>query len=211
MGDIMAHTCSECTYLNLNNEYSPGDGRYRCDRFHEWKYANATECSWFCNAYSRSYYDTKRAYEYSEKKKQENDSFKSPCFITTIVCQVLGFKDTTKVLNSLRTFRNNVLKKDEKYKDILATYDIIGPIIADRIRQDELRDTLAVALFNTSIKSVYEFIENNDYLKAIKIYQEMVYGLVEYYDIKKEVSNEQLNTIDITKSGHGKFQKLSLN
>jgi len=27
----MAHTCSECTYLDLNKEYSCNDGRFWCD------------------------------------------------------------------------------------------------------------------------------------------------------------------------------------
>lgn len=201
----MAHTCSECTYLDLDKEYDPGDGRFWCETKYEWHYANEAECWRFCTAYSRSDSVAKSYKEYSESKQSSGSS----CFITTIVCEVLGLKDDNSVLNSLRKFRNNVMQEKEVYKNILAQYDIVGPIIANKIREDKERDTLAVALFNSSIVAVAEFINKKEYLNAVKLYGEMTTGLIEYYNINREVSLEELSAMDIKKSGHGVFRKVS--
>lgn len=201
----MAHTCSECTYLDFNKEYDPGDGRFWCETKYEWHYADEAECWRYCTAYSRSSSKAESYKNYSASKQNSGG-----CFITTIVCEVLGKKDDDKVLNSLRKFRDNVMQKDEKYKYILAQYDIIGPLIANKIRQDKLKDTLAVALYNSSILTVLEFIEKEEYLSAVKLYSEMTNGLIEYYNINKEVTLSELKVMDLQKSGHGKYQKLNL-
>ena len=96
---------------------------------------------------------------------------------------------------------------NEKYKGILAQCDIVGPIIANKIREDKERDTLAVALYNSSIKTVSEFIENKEYLRAVKLYAEMTNGLIEYYNINRKATIEEINTMNIETSGHGRFQK----
>ena len=201
----MAHTCSECTYLDFNKEYEPGDGRFWCETKYEWHFANEAECWRYCPAYSRSNLVADSYRKYSQEKSE----YQSSCFITTIVCETLGFKDTTKVLNSLRKFRNDIMQKDKKYLPILAEYDIIGPIIASKIRNDKEKEILAVALFNSTLIKVSNFIENNEYLSAIILYKEMTEGLIEYYNINRKVSLEELNSIDINKSGHGKVYKLA--
>lgn len=198
----MAHTCSECTYMDLDKEYSCGDGRFWCEKKLEWHYADEAECWRYCTAYSRSESTAKSFREYSHSKQSSGG-----CFITTIVCEILGLSDDTKVLQSLRKFRDNKMQKEAKYRGLLAQYDVVGPVICEKIRNDEMRDTLAVALFNSSIKKVSDFIENKEYLNAVKLYCEMTNGLIEYYNIDKKVSLEQLNTIDQSKAGHGRFQK----
>jgi len=198
----MAHTCSECTYMDLDKEYSNCDGRFWCEKKYEWHYADEAECWRFCKAYSRSESTAKSFREHSRSKQSSGG-----CFITTIVCEVLGLSDDASVLQSLRKFRDNKMQKESRYRGLLAQYDIVGPVICEKIRNDEMRDALAVALFNSSIKKVSDFIENNEYLNAVKLYCEMTNGLIEYYNIDKTVSLEQLNSIDQSKAGHGRFQK----
>ena len=41
--------------------------------------------------------------------------------------------DDNYYLNSLREFRNNYMQQNKKYLPLLAEYDIIGPIISNRI------------------------------------------------------------------------------
>ena len=198
----MAHTCSECTYLDLDKEYDTGDGRFWCETKYEWHYADEAECWRYCTAYSRS---SKTAESYKNYSRDKQSS--GGCFITTIVCEILGLKDDDKVLKSLRSFRDNKMQKEARYRNLLAQYDIVGPIISNKIREDKLRDTLAVALFQTSIKKVSEFIENKEYLNAVKLYSEMTEGLIEYYNINRKVTIKELNEMDVKKSGHGNFQK----
>lgn len=48
------------------------------------------------------------------------------CFITTVLCNVLGLSDNHETLNTLRNFRDNILQKDGCYKEILQVYDSIS-------------------------------------------------------------------------------------
>lgn len=194
----MAYTCSECTYLDLSKEYSCSDGRFWCETKYEWHYADEAECWRFCKAYSRDASVSKSYRDYSTSKQTS-----SGCYITTIVCDILGLEDS--VLNSLRSFRDNIMIKDDKYKTLLAEYDIVGIIIANEIKKDPINHILSSAIYENFIKVVSKYIEKKEYLNAIKIYTQMVKGLIKYYNITREVSSEEIQSLDIKKLGHGKI------
>lgn len=166
---------------------------------------------------SNTYSKYCRDYNYSScpiYKKNSGSSSTSPCFITTIVCNILGKRDDDKVLNNLRYFREEVLKQDEKYFEILMDYDVIGPVIACNIAHDKDKKTLATGLYDNVLSRVSKNIEEKEYEKAINNYTVMVLSLISYYHLKKKYNNERDNNydlaqIDITKAGHGKVRKKS--
>lgn len=126
------------------------------------------------------------------------------CFITTIVCKMLGFDDKCGILNTLRNFRNNVMQKDEKYKGILYEYDTVGPKIAENLLEENDME-LVHGMFNFFIQPTVRLIEENKKEEAITRYMEMTKSLENYYGIKYDgiVSNNY----DYTKGGHGVKQK----
>ena len=194
----MAYTCSECTYLDLDKEYNCGDGRFWCETKYEWHYANEAECWRFCKAYSRPTSVSKSYHDYSKSTQSS-----SGCYITTIVCDILGLEDN--VLNSLRNFRDNIMAKDEKYKYLLAEYDIIGRIIAVKIKNDPTNHMMSLAIYETFIREVCDFINKKEYLNAIKTYTNMVKGLIKYYNITRVITQDEIENLDIKKLGHGKI------
>ena len=196
-------TISECTYLDFEKEYDK-DGKFWCETKYEWHYADEAECWRFCKAYSRSSNVAKSYREYSSNKQQSI----SGCYITTIVCEILNLDDNNYYLNSLRKFRNEVLQKSDKYKEILVEYDVIGPLIANKLRNDSNKEIIALNLFNIGISKVVEFINKNDIIKAIKLYTDMTKLLIEGYNINRVVSIDEINAADINNSGHGKYIKL---
>ena len=107
-----------CTYYRWNGGSFTGD--YWCDKND--KRVDSDTYSKYC-----------RGYYYSDCPVYKRSDSSGGCFITTIVCNVLGKSDDDKVLNNLRYFRDNVLKKDECYRYILIDYDNIGPVIACEI------------------------------------------------------------------------------
>lgn len=194
-------SCSECTYLDLEKEYESYDCKYWCTAKDEWHYANEAECWRFCRAYSRSISVANSFYKRSEESQKSSGG----CYITTIVCEILGKNDNDNTLETLRKFRDNFLQKNRKYFGLLITYDIIGPIIAKKIREDENKEQIASNLYNLGIKKVAEYIDNNENEKAISLYTNMTQLLIDGYQIRKPAINKVIvNDIPTSQLGHGK-------
>lgn len=198
----MARTCSECTYMDFDKEHDC-DGKFWCEKKYEWHYADEAECWRFCQAYSRSS-STAESYRRYSKDKQSSGG----CFITTLVCDIMGQNDNCDVLQSLRSFRNDIMHNHELFRNILLEYDILGPYITRALRMDKESKSVANALYTTSITKVSEFIKKKEYSKAVRLYKEMTNGLVEYYGIKKNINPDYIDNMDIKLSGHGRYVKV---
>lgn len=192
----MAHTCSECCYLELDHETK--DGKYWCSFKSEYRYADEQECWKYCTAYNRSDSVAESARRYSR------DSQKSTgCFITTALCKILNMADDNIYLNTLRKFRNNYLQKNTEGDDILMNYDVIGPRICESLDNDNDKLIKASILFSNFIVPAVNAIMNNEYGKAIRIYTDMTKGLVQFYKIDDSI-DVNVEDVDMTKAGHGR-------
>ena len=200
----MANKCSECTYLKIDGYSDPdSNGRFYCEKKYERHLATDIECSRFCRAYSRSYGTIKNAEDYSN-----SHSSSSGCFLTTMMCNILKMPDDNPFLNKMRSFRNNYLQKNEKYKEILVQYDIVGPMIAKNLNNDKKRVEIAATYFYTYIKQIIKYLDNKEYEKAIMLYIDMTTNLINHYNLGNvEINVEDIKAADIEKSGHGVYIK----
>ena len=195
--------CAACTYLGETVDYR---GKYRCEKKGEDHYATDPKCNRFCEAYSRSTYARQNMYE-----KSKSSSGGSGCFITTALCNILGYDDNHYYLKTLRNFRDEVLKNDRKYWSVLITYDLIGPVIAANLWQDNNKVEIAETLLNNYISKVTNAIEAKNYNKAIEIYTGMTEILIEKYGITYNpeiISLEQDKITDPKTLGHGRKKVL---
>lgn len=192
--------CSECTYLNPDNPDLYG--KYWCEKRLERVSANQSECYRFCRAYGRSSNVSKSYEDYS--KDNSNDP---SCYLTTMLCEILKINDNNFFLNTMRSFRNNILQKDEKYKPILVEYDIIGPKIAKSLSIDPLKYQIAANAFYKYIKPIIKLIKEKNYDQAILMYMEMTNNLKSFYNIDTSISIDEINNADINLSGHGVYTK----
>lgn len=131
--------------------------------------------------------------------RQRDIGYSSSCYITTVVCNILGYSDDCGVLNSLRNFRNNVMQKDEKYTKTLYEYDTVGPKIARKL-QEEKDVELATALYNFYLLPTALLVQDKKYDEAVTRYEEMTTGLKDAFGIEDV---EVLENYDISKGGHG--------
>lgn len=127
-------------------------------------------------------------------------NYVSGCYVTTIVCDILGYKDDNGVLNSLRSLRDNVMQKDKQYEKLLYEYDTVGPKIARKLSEGDNYE-LATALYNFYILPCALSINCKKYDDAINRYKEMTEGLKEAFGIEDEASI--LDTYQMEKGGHG--------
>ena len=140
-----------------------------------------------------------------------NHTESSGCFITTVVCQILGHNDNQPVLNNLRNFRDNVLQKDNQYEEILKEYDFIGPIIADCIINDPDREHLAQAIYSGGLLGINQNIIEGNYDNAVYNYKKLTEYLKVRYKLEKQCAELKANNYgctnyDQTKGGHGKIR-----
>lgn len=151
-----------------------------------------------------------------------NKNYNGPgCFITTIVCNILGKKDDDDVMKKLRYFRDNVLQNDKnngKYDDILKKYDTIGPILSNCINKDKNRLNIATIIYNNILTPISSKIEQKRYDEACEDYYIMTLYLINYYGLKHLYNEQADNNYGYTEkefnrntSGHGKRKIKILN
>lgn len=198
----MSKFCGQCTYLDLNT----GDleGKFYCEKKWERHLATDNECGSFCTAYSRDYNTIMNAYRYSQDHQTH-------CYLTTILCNILNIPDNNIYLETLRNFRKNVLQKDEKYKKLLVEYDIIGPKISQFLSMDPMKEEIANKYFNKYIIPITELLNNKQYELAINTYILMTNSLSFLYNLNYiSISKEEIDSADISKSGHGIYKTKKL-
>lgn len=194
--------CADCTYCNPSDYKGSCNGLFYCEERCDYVFGNNPKCGDFCRAYSRSDYEIK---DMIKKGEQERSSSNSSCYLTTIISIILGYGDKGYALEKLRSFRNNILQKDNRYKRLLVEYDFIGPLIAREIAKYENKELLAKNFYDNFIKKILVELEHGNYDKAVDIYVGMTYGLQVCFGLAGiSIDPSVINDQDITKAGHGK-------
>ena len=148
------------------------------------------------------------SYPLEDSNSDANNNSKNPgCYLTTVLCEILKANDNNPFLNTMRSFRGNILQKDDKYKQLLVEYDIIGPEIAKNLINDPLKYQIAANAFGKYIKPITDLIRKKDYEQAVNMYVEMTNKLKSFYNIETTVSINAIKEADINYSGHGVYTK----
>lgn len=191
--------CAECTYLDIN--YGHSSGKFWCNTKCERHFGTDPECGSFCRAYSRDSGTINNVIDIAKSYTSGGG-----CYLTTMLCKILKLPDNNVYLETMRDFRKNVLQKDEKYKALLVEYDIVGPVIANSLANDPLKEAIAKIYLNNFIIPITEFINNKENDRAVDKYYQMTNNLKTFYGLNNyNVSVEQIDNADIEKSGHGKY------
>jgi len=187
--------CAACTYMGETADC----GKYWCEKKGEDRKANDPKCSSFCEAYGRSN---------SARENMYNNSNSSGCYLTTIMCKLLNYPDDNYYLNTLREFRDNVMKTNPKYFPLLLMYDFVGPMISYELEKDPNGKAIAMTFFSNYITKSVAAIEEGKNETAINIYKAMTKGLANNYHINTDLITPEVTTININTLGHGKVRKL---
>ncbi len=160
---------------------------------------NADYIKGFCTWYRCFYYPD----DHCESHYRSKNSSGSGCYITTMVCDVLGYNDHCSTLETLRDFRSSVLQRDEQYKDLLYEYDTVGPEISNNLKKEEV--SFVLKLYDNFLVPIVSCIRNNKNEEAISKYVTMTKSLEECYGI--EYKEKAPTTYDYQKGGHGAVHK----
>lgn len=129
------------------------------------------------------------------------------CYITTIICDILGYDDKCNILETLRSFRKDVMQKSPEYKELLYEYDTAGQQISQAIKEDTDLE-LINGMLDFYIIPTVNLIKEKNYSEAVLKYKNMTRSLENYYGI--EYNGEVPTNYDYKNGGHG-YQKKHLN
>lgn len=158
----------ECMDCEQHNIYLVKNNQFYCPKMK--RYVSLHERS--CNTYF--------------VKKDRNKVDRRPntgCYITTAVCHILGYEDDCPVLETLRSFRDNYMKHQEYCLPLLNDYNVVGPMIGEKLFEDENRVKQANRMLNIFIKEAIDAIKDKEYDAAVDIYVNMTEFLMDYYEI----------------------------
>lgn len=139
------------------------------------------------------------SYSYSDCSNYKYEKPSSGCYITTATCDILGLEDKNLYLQVLRKFRKDYLQKTPSALGILEEYDFVGPVIAERLMNDQNREKIAAELLSNYIHPIVQNIAFNfdgNYDCAIKSYAQMTKELIKKYN---------LDTLALTIPGQSEF------
>ncbi len=150
----------------------------------------------YCNWYGCYYYPDDSCENHYRKRESSSGG---GCYITTMICNKMGFQDDCDALNTLRGFRDNVLQKNQEYQELLFEYDVVGPKISLCLQEEEV--SFVEKVYQFFIVPIVSFIKEKEHSIAIQKYVEMTLLLEDYYGID---GNLQLSSdYDYTVGGHG--------
>lgn len=160
--------------------------------------------------YQKYYCDWYRSYYFPDDSCDHYRMFSRDsvgCYITTVMCDILGYTDKCFVLSEMRNFRNNVMQQDERYFDTLLEYDVLGPKIAEEIKKDfesnENKD-MWTQFYKLFLSETANLIAEKEYDKAVSKYRSMVMVLKDYFAIPDVSLTGYRDNYDMKKGGHGK-------
>lgn len=213
----MANTeCAYCTYMDVTKER---EGKFYCEKDRYYHFAdeiNSRNCH--CPRWRKDMYlgddaiKTSREWKRAHGGTSSSSSNLSGCFITTIVVNILGLDDNCEVLETLRKFRNNVLQKDEDFRELLMKYDVIGPKIAKILSTLDNKEEVAAEIYFDYLIPCIDAIKAGEYEQAVSVYTDMTNILASKYLSKEnlQISENVYNAYDHSRGGHGRLALTTL-
>ena len=188
----MEKLCCDCANLNRDDvcrDWYSGKETYRCKK--HWKYVKLDDKA--CNSFA--------------ELRTTGSYTPSGCFITTIICNILGYEDDCELLTVLRNFRDTILKANPEYLPILLEYDKVGPMISNKIQNESNNNVLCLGLLNYFLIPCVGAIKNNNIEEAVDIYQNMVMQLHDDYELPV-IKVDTTESYDLETLGKGRIREI---
>lgn len=115
--------------------------------------------------------DTSSGKNILEKVADPFGLFDDGCFITTAVCEVMGYADNCHVLSTLRQFRDTWLT--DNHPDEISTYYTTAPSIVEKLGKMVDKEALYGMFYTKYLLPAVRFIEHGEYEAAYETYKRL--------------------------------------
>lgn len=96
------------------------------------------------------------------------------CWITTAVCEVMGWKDDCDELKTLRGFRDGWMSQTDERRALIAQYYDLCPLIEPQIKRDPHKRVYLQGLYRRYILNAVQAVKFDQPEEALRLYQAMV-------------------------------------
>ena len=127
------------------------------------------------------------------------------CYLTTCMCEVLGKEDDCEELETLRAFRDGYMKNDDRYETLLEDYDRIGPVVSEKIMNDENKVQIAAIMKGWYVDRALVLISQGEFEEAVATYMRMTLDLLDNYSVDKSILNS--NCYDLLNNGNARTRE----
>lgn len=167
--------CKDCISIDLKDRNKYDETEAWCNERRMYVDPNSRACS--------------NRFENDDRKNPPSESL---CYLTTITCNILGMEDDCTILNTLRKFREETLRSDPQYHQLLCEYDVVGPVISEAISKSLKPHDLASFLMQAYIQPTVICINEGKTELAVWIYIYMVEELKKLCGIKEVEYDESM-------------------
>lgn len=115
--------------------------------------------------------DTSSGEDFLESVADPLGLFDDGCFITTAVCEVMGYADNCHVLSTLRQFRDTWLT--DNHPDEISTYYTTAPSIVEKLGKMVDKEALYGMFYTKYLLPAVRFIEHGEYEAAYETYKRL--------------------------------------
>lgn len=115
--------------------------------------------------------DTSSGEDFLESVADPLGLFDDGCFITTAVCEVMGYADNCHVLSTLRQFRDTWLT--DNHPDEISTYYTTAPSIVKKLGKMVDKEALYGMFYTKYLLPAVRFIEHGEYEAAYETYKRL--------------------------------------
>lgn len=164
--------CRECVCMDLNDRSPYNSNKAWCSERREYYNPNEHACSTY--------------FQYDESK----GTAQGGCYLTTIICNLLGMEDKNGILQIMRNFRDEYLLSHPETYPMLIEYDVVGPKIVNALTNDPLQITIAKSLYANYIVPITQDILLKNYKVAIAKYSNMTQKLRNIYQIDSTITRK---------------------
>ena len=112
--------------------------------------------------------------------------------VSTAVCTVLGMDNNSLTFQSIKKLRD-IVEASGEHKDLIALYDVYGPVIVSHIAYDSNRVEVCRDLLINYISKVAILVAEENIEDAVNLYKEMIESLYKRYIDEDMVLSNLIN------------------
>lgn len=139
-------------------------------------------CGWIEANNSKEKYDSTKSYATTYTSSYSGS--KRGCFLTTATCLSLGKEDDCEEIIAFKKYRDQYLINDEDGPGLIREYYRIAPEILKKISDKGNEKEVFQQLYDRFIAVGYQFLLQENYVKAKETYIQMVEYLCNTYNVK---------------------------
>lgn len=115
-----------------------------------------------------------------------NYTYHGHCYGRYLICATCNIleipkEEQKKYFKAFDNVRDINTPEVEYMYDMITSYDVVGPMIADKLYQDRFRNVIATSMLEDYIKPCYNLVKEGKYLEAVNKYEIMTMTLYNFY------------------------------